>query len=558
MKKKTNSRIRVPNGLLYFLVYIIIYPVLKLLFKLKVDRDSYHPGKGSFIVVCNHQSFMDFLLSMLSLYPRRVNTVAAQKFFFYRPLDKLLPIMGCIPKNLFDPDPRSIIGMLSVIKRGGRLLLFPEGRCTVDGAYMGMHKSTGKLIKKLGTPVVSCHIDGAYNCMPFWRKGIRLGRVRVTLANLFSSEDIKQLSVDDINRSIDARLSGHDDNPVNKPLRLIQARRLTEGLEYILYYCPACDKDSAFLTSGNYITCKRCGNTAVMDRHSVLSSVNGDNIPRTIHEWYKLQAIFEARELIDNHSPITIPVTVIMPRGVGDFPTGQGELSLVESGWRYTGTLSNENIQLFFPLETVPALPFDPNEDFQIYSGGNFYMFTPKNNFPGACSKYATLGESEYWNHVKEIRMTKGFDSGFSSISNCSGDISAVPSPLFSISGSVISGKHMGRTVGMPTANICTSDDISKIKPGVYAVKVIIDAAEYRGITHIGTRPSIDSDTGITIETFIFSFSRDLYGKNLSLLAYEYIRPTMSFSSLEKLKEQVDRDILRVNDFFDSSFTSSE
>ena len=82
---------------------------MKLLFRLKVDRKNYDPPKGPFVVVSNHVSFMDFLLVMLSLYPRRLNAVAAQKFYFYRPLDKLLPMMGCIPKNLFDPDVRSII-----------------------------------------------------------------------------------------------------------------------------------------------------------------------------------------------------------------------------------------------------------------------------------------------------------------------------------------------------------------------------------------------------------------------------------------------------------------
>ncbi len=98
-------RIKRPNGLVYFLIYIFIYPVLKTFFRLKVDRSDYHPPKGAFIAICNHQSFLDFLLSMLTIYPRRLNPVTAKKFFLYRPLNRLLPFMGCIPKNLFDPDP---------------------------------------------------------------------------------------------------------------------------------------------------------------------------------------------------------------------------------------------------------------------------------------------------------------------------------------------------------------------------------------------------------------------------------------------------------------------
>ena len=213
MNKKTRKTIKTPNGLLYFLVYILFYPFLKTVFRLEVDRSAYRPPKGPLIVVSNHQSFMDFLLVMLTVYPRRLNAVAAQKFFYYRPLNWLLPMMGAIPKCLFDPDPRSIKQIMAVIKRGGRLLLFPEGRCATDGVYAGMHRATGKLVSKLKVPVASCHIEGAYNCMPFWRKGFRRGHIRVTLADLFSEEALQTLTVDEINQMIDDRLSGADKTP---------------------------------------------------------------------------------------------------------------------------------------------------------------------------------------------------------------------------------------------------------------------------------------------------------------------------------------------------------
>jgi len=271
-----------------------MYPFLKIVFRLEVDRSGYRPPKGPFIVVSNHQSFMDFLLVMLTFYPCRLNAVAAQKFFYYKPLNWLLPIMGAIPKCLFDPDPRSIVGIMSVIKRGGRLLLFPEGRCSTEGVYAGMHKATGKLISKLKVPVASCLIEGAYNCMPFWRKGFRRGHIRVTLADLFSAEDVYVLTVDEINGRIDRRLSGADrtaqinapeqsEQPITleqhkryitpeqpeqpntteqheryitpeqpeqpiMPLRVFKAKKLAEGLQNILFWCPCCGQEFALAT----------------------------------------------------------------------------------------------------------------------------------------------------------------------------------------------------------------------------------------------------------------------------------------------------------------------
>jgi len=402
-----------PNAILYFIVYILFYPILKLLFRLEVDRSNYNPPKGAFVVISNHVSFMDFLLVMLSFYPRRLNAVAAQKFYFYRPLNILLPMMGCIPKNLFDPDIRSVIRMKKVLNLGCKVLLFPEGRCTVAGSYMGMHKATGKLIKSLGVPVISCHIEGAYTCMPFWRKGLRFGRERVTLANLFTAEDIKALTAEGINDAIDARLSGFGTRPAVKPFCTFGTRRLAEGMHNILYWCPNCGRELTLETGGCTISCTACGNTAEMDRYARLIPAPGSHVPETVQDWYREQTLFEAARLHEEMEPVSVDVTVRMSvkKAEGIEPCGKGTLYLIPAGWRYKGTLFGEEADLFFPIETVPALPFDPNDNFQIYSKGRFYAFTPEDG--RLCAKFATIGECAYWRFADPNRMTPSHNSGF-------------------------------------------------------------------------------------------------------------------------------------------------
>jgi len=122
--------------------------------------------------------------------------------------------------------------------------------------------------------------------------------------------------------------------------------------------------------------------------------------------------------------------------------------------------------------------------------------------------------------------------------------------PVFTASGTVVRGKGLGNTVGMPTANLDTSDDVSSVVPGVYAVDVTLDGRVYYGITHTGKRPSVDDSEQITIETYIFDFDGELYDKALSLRAYKFIRPTVNFDSLEEVKKQVDKDIAAVKEFF--------
>jgi len=403
-------KVKKPNSVIYFLIYIFFYPLLKFLFHLEVDRKNYNPPKGPFIVVCNHSSFVDFLIIMLALYPIKVNAITAQKFFLYKPLHKFLPMMGCIPKNLFDPDIRSIIGIKTVLKRGGRILLFPEGRCAYDGVYAGMHKSTGKLIKKLGVPVISSSIDGAYKCMPFWRKGIRRGRARLIITDLFSPDDLKILSVDEINTAIDNSLNRENEPPPKKQFRTFKAKRLAEGLQYILYWCPKCNREFTMETAGCVIRCTACGNLAEINRDMLLIPAADSIIPEDIPSWYKKQARYEARQLHEDMEPITERVNVLLPSdkpGEGMSVCGAGVISLSPKGWLYEGELKNEKVSLFFPIDTVPALPIDPNDVFQIYAHGTFYMFSPEDK--QRCIKYSVIGECAYWKFASPVQMTQSF-----------------------------------------------------------------------------------------------------------------------------------------------------
>lgn len=118
--------------------------------------------------------------------------------------------------------------------------------------------------------------------------------------------------------------------------------------------------------------------------------------------------------------------------------------------------------------------------------------------------------------------------------------------PLCSLSGLVVHGKGNGKTVGMPTANL-QIDCKTPLPPlGVYASVAHVGAARHLGVTNIGYRPSIDDEHRISIETFILDFDADLYGQPLRVDLYEFLRPTMKFSSLQEVQRQVSRDCEQV------------
>jgi len=112
----------------------------------------------------------------------------------------------------------------------------------------------------------------------------------------------------------------------------------------------------------------------------------------------------------------------------------------------------------------------------------------------------------------------------------------------YSISGTVISGNQLGRTLGYPTANIKSIDSLKLIPyQGVYIVKSYIDHQEVFGMMNIGTKPTVDG-TKQTIEVHFFNWNTDLYTKTISIELLHRLRDEQKFDSINDLKVQLQKD----------------
>jgi riboflavin kinase/FMN adenylyltransferase len=118
------------------------------------------------------------------------------------------------------------------------------------------------------------------------------------------------------------------------------------------------------------------------------------------------------------------------------------------------------------------------------------------------------------------------------------------------IDGTVIEGDRRGRTIGFPTANLCTDNEL--LPPnGVYATTATIDGVVRPSATNIGVRPTVDSSGRATIETHVFDFDRDLYGKPIRLGFVLRLRDERAFESLDALRTQIGADCDRARVLFD-------
>lgn len=111
----------------------------------------------------------------------------------------------------------------------------------------------------------------------------------------------------------------------------------------------------------------------------------------------------------------------------------------------------------------------------------------------------------------------------------------------YSIKGKVIHGRHIGRTIGFPTANLEFNDKMVIPGKGVYYTNVKYKDRTFKGITSVGNNPTVNGKE-LTIETFILNFDEMIYGEELKVYFIEKIRGEMKFDSVEKLVAQIKKD----------------
>ena len=128
-----------------------------------------------------------------------------------------------------------------------------------------------------------------------------------------------------------------------------------------------------------------------------------------------------------------------------------------------------------------------------------------------------------------------------------SGDVKTAVEMLgrpYSLTGKVVKGKGVGHSIGFPTANIQLPENLLVPRTGVYAVSVLYEDNRYDGVLNIGTNPTLGGQD-VSIEVHLLNFEGDLYGKDIKVELYDFLRSEICFSSLDELQRQIYEDIIK-------------
>ena len=110
----------------------------------------------------------------------------------------------------------------------------------------------------------------------------------------------------------------------------------------------------------------------------------------------------------------------------------------------------------------------------------------------------------------------------------------------YNFRGEIVKGNQYGRIMGFPTANIEISENRAVPPFGVYAVRAVLDGKTYNGIANLGVKPTVSEKNQVLLETHLFNFlDKDLYGKELHVFLYSFMRPEIKFENIEQLQRTV-------------------
>ena len=117
------------------------------------------------------------------------------------------------------------------------------------------------------------------------------------------------------------------------------------------------------------------------------------------------------------------------------------------------------------------------------------------------------------------------------------------------LTGQVIHGQHLGTTLGIPTANLRLPPELAVPAFGVYTCRCIIDGKAYPAVTNVGIRPTVGGQD-VTVEPWILDYRGDLYGREITLEFYRFLRPEQKFPDLQALKAEILQNAAQAREYF--------
>lgn len=343
----------------------------------KVDKKG-----GPYLILMNHSSFIDLKIAHKIFYPMPFQIVCTHDALVGKKW--LMRRIGCMPTRKFVSDVSLISDIkYSIEKKKTSVLMYPEAGYSFDGTTTTLPDNFGRLIKILGCPVLYVQTFGAFHRDPLYN-GLKIRNVKVSaeVKTLISKEEIKLLNSNEISERIENAFSFDNFRwQQQNKIEVVEPFR-ADGLQRILYKCPACGKERQMTGRETELTCNACKKTYVLDEIGYLKAKQGVTEFNHIPDWYAWQREQVKNEILSGDYTFDEEVTIgILKDYKGLYLVGKGRLKHDKDGF----VLNGED-GLYYTQK--PLSSYGLNADYYWYEIGDvicigdsdtlYYCFTDK------------------------------------------------------------------------------------------------------------------------------------------------------------------------------------
>lgn len=329
--------------------------------KNKLTKINMENIKPPYLLLCNHNAFMDFKVATKAIFPHRANYVVAIDGFWKR--EWLLRLIGCICKRKFTNDISLVRQLKRVTYRGNIAVIYPEARYSLCGTTAILPESLGKLAKILKVPVVTLICHGHHVNSPFWNlPDHKVRGTEATMKCLFTPEQLASLNHKEIIDGICKEFE-YDDFKWQKENNIhIKYKDRAKGLHKVLYKCASCGVEYKMTSGGTVLRCNACGKEWQMTELGELHAVSGETDFSHIPDWYEWERAEVRKEIENGTYGITCRAQVdALPNADRYIDIGMATLTHDMSGFTLSGSYKDEpyTLKLDAPSQYSVHIEYD-------------------------------------------------------------------------------------------------------------------------------------------------------------------------------------------------------
>ena len=289
MKGAKNVKGRFRHRAIYRIARCIMMPYFRIRFN--EHAKLIKPKSSPYILIANHVFNWDPLTVGIS-FRQPMYYVASEHIFRWGNLSKLIQFVEApIARQKGTADSKTVKDILIRLRGNNNVCVFAEGSVTYTGETGYIAPAIGKLVKLSGAGLITTSMHGGYLTHPRWGKTYRRGKLTVTPVAEYSPEQLKEMSVKEINEIIkrDLYVNAYEDQlALDEPVKF-KGKQLAEGIENVLYLCPNCQRFSTITSKDDRFSCD-CGLEGRFTETGFLESVG--SVPfefDTIVKWNSWQ-----------------------------------------------------------------------------------------------------------------------------------------------------------------------------------------------------------------------------------------------------------------------------